>query len=292
MEAASHAILPASPALGTLPQNVITVNSPTTCTILIVFRNVPRDFMEIVADVCRVGTGVNLVPHTLRAASALSHSFSTTTAALPLVLQGSGLYDCTSCHDFFTLDGGMCIECPSGQYYNLSSQACETCSDTCLTCSSGGDSGCTSCQPPKSLHPETSTCRDCCPPGVYENDDEASCCSCDPATGQCYGAVSADKRRIALSLHSTPQQSPHKQLYFYSVTTLIAVICFVNLVIFGAVFTVLQARSTGSLCWANDYSYRGLKSANTLERVSLTVTPFIEDESEEERENTVLYLKT
>ncbi|XP_063859924.1 furin-like protease 2 isoform X1 [Scylla paramamosain] len=209
-----------------------------------------------------------------------------------LTCRGSGLYDCTSCHDFFTLDGGMCIECPSGQYYNLSSKACETCSGTCLTCSSGGDNGCTSCQPPKSLHPETSTCRECCPPGVYENDDEASCCSCDPATGQCYGAVSADKRRIALSLHSTPQQSPHKQLYFYSVTTLIAAICFVNLVIFGAVFTVLQARSTGSLCWANDYSYRGLKSANTLERVSLTVTPFIEDESEEERENTVLYLKT
>lgn len=61
--------------------------------------------------------------------------------------------------------------------------------------------------------------------------------------GQCYGAVSADKRRIALSLDSTPHHTPHKQLYSYSVTTLVALVCFINLVIFGAVFTVLQVCS-------------------------------------------------
>lgn len=99
-------------------------------------------------------------------------------------ISGSGLYDCTSCHDFFTLDGGMCIECPSGQYYNVSSQACELCNDSCLTCSSGGENGCTSCEAPKSLHPSTSTCRKCCPAGVLEEDYDSSCCSCDPATGE------------------------------------------------------------------------------------------------------------
>lgn len=99
-------------------------------------------------------------------------------------ISGSGLYDCTSCHDFFTLDGGMCIECPSGRYYNVSSQACEPCNDSCLTCSSGGENGCTSCQAPKSLHLSTSTCRECCPAGVLEEDSDSSCCSCDPATGE------------------------------------------------------------------------------------------------------------
>lgn len=99
-------------------------------------------------------------------------------------ISGSGLYDCTSCHDFFTLDGGMCIECPSGRYYNVSSQACEPCNDSCLTCSSGGENGCTSCQTPKSLHPSTSTCRECCPAGMLEEDYDSSCCSCDPATGE------------------------------------------------------------------------------------------------------------
>ncbi|XP_069939490.1 furin-like protease 2 isoform X1 [Cherax quadricarinatus] len=206
--------------------------------------------------------------------------------------KGSGLNDCTSCHDYLTLDGGMCIECQSGSYYNLSSQACEPCNKSCLTCSSGGDNGCTSCQTPMSLHPATSTCRTCCPPGVTEGEHETPCCSCDPTTGQCYGAVSADKRRIALSLDSGSHHAPHQDSYFSSVTSLVAVICLVNVVIFGAVFTVLQARSTGSLCWARDYSYSFLHLENMSERVSLTLTPFVEEDSEDEREGELLYMKT
>ncbi|KAG7160333.1 Furin-like protease 2-like [Homarus americanus] len=110
--------------------------------------------------------------------------------------------------------------------------------------------------------------------------------------GQCHGAVSADKRRIALSLDSGSHHTPHRGSYFSSVTSLVAVICFVNIVIFGAVFTVLQARSTGSLCWARNYSYRFLKPENMSERVSLTLTPFMEEDSDEERENELLYMKT
>ncbi|XP_071529775.1 furin-like protease 2 isoform X2 [Panulirus ornatus] len=206
--------------------------------------------------------------------------------------RGSGLNDCTSCHDYLTLDGGMCIECRSGRYYNLSSQACEPCSKSCLTCSSSGDNGCTSCEAPISLHPATGTCRPCCPSSIREEEHEVPCCSCDPTTGQCYGAASADKRRIAPSLESGSHHTSHEETYFSSVTSLVAVICFVNLVIFGAVFTVLQARSTDSLCWARKNSYRFLKSENMSERVSLTLTPFVEDDSEDERENELLYVKT
>ncbi|KAK3853126.1 hypothetical protein Pcinc_022851 [Petrolisthes cinctipes] len=202
-----------------------------------------------------------------------------------LTCKGSGLYSCMSCHDYLTLDGGMCIECRSGRYYNLTARACQACSPSCLTCSSGGESRCTSCQAPASLHPSTGTCRPCCPEGVSEADHSTPCCTCDPATGQCYGSVSADKRRIALSLNAPDNRALQSQPYFYSVTSLIAVICLVNLILFGAVFSVLQARSTGSLCWARDYSYRFLKSGSRSERVSLTVTPFFEEDSDNEREN-------
>lgn len=57
---------------------------------------------------------------------------------------------------------------------------------------------------------------------------------------KCYGAVSADKRRIALSLKTALNQTPPVEAYFSSVTNLVVVICSVNLLIFGAVFTVLQ----------------------------------------------------
>lgn len=100
MEAASHAILPASPALGTVPQIVFTVNSPSICTILSVFTSVLRDFMEVVADVCHVATDVSRVPRILRAAGALSPSFFTTTAALPLVLQGKNNVCSNICSKF------------------------------------------------------------------------------------------------------------------------------------------------------------------------------------------------
>ncbi|XP_064106409.1 furin-like protease 2 isoform X1 [Macrobrachium nipponense] len=206
--------------------------------------------------------------------------------------KGSGLNDCTSCHDYLTLDGGMCIECRSGRYYNLSSQSCESCHSSCLTCSSGGDGGCTSCEAPKSLHLESGTCRMCCPEGVTEEDHGPPCCSCDPATSQCFGAVSADKRRIALSLNSDSSQTPYRQPDFLSATSLIVIICLVNVLMFGAVFTVLQVRSNGSLCWSRDYSYRFLKTANMSEKVSLTLVPFVEeDDSEDEREHEQLYMK-
>ncbi|KAK7021140.1 serine-type endopeptidase activity protein, partial [Halocaridina rubra] len=208
--------------------------------------------------------------------------------------KGSGLTDCTTCHDYLTLDGGMCIECRSGRYYNLTLKSCESCHYSCLTCSSSGEGGCTSCQAPNSLHLTTGSCRPCCPEGVTEDDHGPPCCTCDPATNQCYGAVSADKRRIALSLNSESSQTPYRGSYlFTSVTSLIAVICLVNVLLFGAVFAVLQARSSGSLCWSRDYSYRSLKSANMTEKVSLTLMPYIEEEdSEDERERDILYMKT
>ncbi|CAL4095234.1 unnamed protein product, partial [Meganyctiphanes norvegica] len=208
---------------------------------------------------------------------------------------GPGLSECTSCREFLTLKGGMCLECQPGQYFNESSHKCESCHSSCLTCSANGKNSCSSCESPWSLHPESGSCRLCCTEvtNTQELLDHQHCCDCNPNTGLCYGASSGDKRRIALSL---PQRNPsiQKQSYFSSISSLIAIICFVNLVIFGAGFIILQARSTGSLCWSRDYSYRKLpvRSSNMSERVSLTLTPFTEEESEDEAENELLYTRT
>ncbi|XP_076044014.1 furin-like protease 2 [Oratosquilla oratoria] len=208
--------------------------------------------------------------------------------------KGSGLRDCTSCHEYQTLDGGICLECRAGNYFNEELGGCAACHNSCLTCQSGGADGCTSCQPPLSLHPSTRMCRPCCSPSTDSFDLETDCCRCDPSTGQCYGAVTADKRRIALSL-SSGSPGGHVGSSFFSMTSLLVIICMVNLVVFGAVFIILQARLTGSLCWVRDYySYKKLplSAQGMAERVSLTVTPFTEEEEDEDEENELLYTRT
>ncbi|RXG73148.1 Furin-like protease 2 [Armadillidium vulgare] len=94
----------------------------------------------------------------------------------------SGIFSCTSCQPYLTLDGGMCLECPSGQYYNISQAKCDHCHESCLTCKGSHFNQCLSCQAPYSLHQETGTCQTCC----KESTDEAKngdCCECLPETG-------------------------------------------------------------------------------------------------------------
>lgn len=98
-------------------------------------------------------------------------------------LPGSGIHSCTSCNEFLTLDGGMCLECSAGRYYNSSLRACVPCDSSCLTCNAKGATSCTSCQSPLSLHPATRTCRLCCPPGIADETIN-HCCLCNPDTGK------------------------------------------------------------------------------------------------------------
>ena len=97
---------------------------------------------------------------------------------------GSSLNSCLSCHDFRTLDNGMCLECRSGRYYNTSSKSCESCHSSCLTCTGGDSLSCISCQTPFSLHISTRSCRKCCPSGINEKMEGVTCCDCDKSTGK------------------------------------------------------------------------------------------------------------
>ena len=100
-----------------------------------------------------------------------------------IYISGSSFNACLSCNDYFTLDGGMCLECRAGRYYNTSSQSCQACHSSCLTCTAGDNHSCLACQTPLSLHPSTRSCRACCPSGVVEKQPGAECCDCDKSTG-------------------------------------------------------------------------------------------------------------
>ena len=103
-----------------------------------------------------------------------------------IFISGSSFNACLSCNDYFTLDGGMCLECRAGRYYNTSSQSCQACHSSCLTCTAGDNRSCLACQTPLSLHPSTRSCRACCPPGVVEKQSGAECCDCDKSTGMIF----------------------------------------------------------------------------------------------------------
>lgn len=102
-----------------------------------------------------------------------------------LIFTASGIFSCTSCQPYLTLDGGMCLECPTGQYYNISQAKCDHCHESCLTCKGSHFNQCLSCQAPYSLHQETSTCQTCCKESIDETKN-GDCCECLPETGNVF----------------------------------------------------------------------------------------------------------
>ncbi len=50
---------------------------------------------------------------------------------------------CTACNSGAFLNSNNCIAtCPTGFYGNTSTQVCDTCDNSCLTCNSSGSSAC------------------------------------------------------------------------------------------------------------------------------------------------------
>lgn len=90
MESASPVTSPASPALEVAPQNASTVNDPSSCTTLNVFRSVLKDFMAVEADAYLVVMAVSPAPPTPHAVSVPHPSTSTAILVLPPVHHGKG----------------------------------------------------------------------------------------------------------------------------------------------------------------------------------------------------------
>lgn len=101
---------------------------------------------------------------------------------LLLIFPGEGPLECTSCPPRSMLEGGLCMECLGGQYYDSQTQLCKTCHESCRTCTGPGKYNCASCAKPLHLHKLNNQCVLCCAANEKkaENDE---CCLCDPDTG-------------------------------------------------------------------------------------------------------------
>lgn len=88
---------------------------------------------------------------------------------------------CTSCPNHFMLEGSLCTECLSMQYYDAPTQACKTCHESCRSCSGPGQYSCVTCAFPLHLDRLNNQCVPCCTSDATPEDQ--SCCHCDKDTG-------------------------------------------------------------------------------------------------------------
>ncbi|KAM6954491.1 extracellular matrix organizing protein FRAS1 [Aplochiton taeniatus] len=83
---------------------------------------------------------------------------------------------------------GQCVAaCPLHLYLDHT-HTCRECHTSCLHCTGGSDTNCTSCGPPSLLH--EGQCVDNCPPGFYHHDN--GCHACQPSCVSCSGPSQAD----------------------------------------------------------------------------------------------------
>lgn len=93
----------------------------------------------------------------------------------------AGPLACTSCPNHFMLEGSLCTECLSMQYYDPPTQACKTCHESCRSCSGPGQYSCVTCAFPLHLDRLNNQCVPCCTSDATPEDQ--SCCHCDKDTG-------------------------------------------------------------------------------------------------------------
>lgn len=96
-------------------------------------------------------------------------------------LSAAGPLACTSCPNHFMLEGSLCTECLSMQYYDQPTQQCKTCHESCRSCSGPGQYSCVTCAFPLHLDRLNNQCVPCCTTDATPEDQ--SCCHCDKDTG-------------------------------------------------------------------------------------------------------------
>lgn len=100
-----------------------------------------------------------------------------------LFIIDAGPLACTSCQAHFMLDGGLCRECLSSQYYDSPTQTCKTCHESCRSCVGPGPYSCQTCAFPLHLNRQDKQCVPCCPPDATP-DENQQCCHCDKDSGK------------------------------------------------------------------------------------------------------------
>eukprot|EP00058_Branchiostoma_floridae_P016157 XP_002601645.1 hypothetical protein BRAFLDRAFT_124316 [Branchiostoma floridae] len=148
-----------------------------------------------------------------------------------------GNYNCLSCPYGSKLGEGVCYPmCEEHEYYVENTQRCEECDDSCKTCRGSTAHDCLSCEAPYGYHAMKHLCTACCEEGSPENE---YCCICHEST-----------HREAEGVQFSSADSIPTNVAYIAVATFI---CVVIVVLFFVVFGLLQARSSGRLCWAHKY---------------------------------------
>ncbi|XP_030832613.1 proprotein convertase subtilisin/kexin type 5 isoform X2 [Strongylocentrotus purpuratus] len=159
-----------------------------------------------------------------------------------------GPFDCTSCHPNHELDNGVCYNrCGSGRYYNRNegvqdSATCGLCDANCAECFGPAPDQCISCKGLLRLEKidrNNSRCIPCCN-DVQDNEECCERCD-DPDTHKCPKAYVHDAPAVVGGVKR------------YHISTIVFCVLLV-IVLFFAVFGLLQARSHGKLCWSHKYA--------------------------------------
>ncbi|XP_046429629.1 furin-like protease 2 isoform X1 [Neodiprion fabricii] len=161
--------------------------------------------------------------------------------------RAEGPLGCTSCPAHSMLDGGLCIECLSSQYYDSVTQLCKSCDSSCQRCTGPGKFSCLSCAAPLHIDKLNNQCVPCCPAGINNAEDQ-DCCICNPATGGCRNSSPAGKRTVSRDggqgvSDSFGRTEDSASLAVTAATAFAVAICVASIALFAAIFVALQAIS-------------------------------------------------
>ncbi|KAL7743091.1 hypothetical protein ACLKA6_015016 [Drosophila palustris] len=194
---------------------------------------------------------------------------------MTLIFVGAGPLACSSCPPHFMLDGGLCMECLSSQYYDTTTQTCKICHESCHSCFGPGQFSCKACVPPLHLDRLNSQCVPCCQAKSQgETTDgrdvdadatatavEDHCCHCDAVLGECKSASTGGKRRTVVGTDSIFRNAIRDRKLEMSndgnsgafvfrldspltaITAIAVAICLLIITIFSIIFAVLQRNS-------------------------------------------------
>ena len=108
----------------------------------------------------------------------------------------AGSTSCTSCKtptylQSLTGPASCLTTCPNGKYPDSTSNICQTCHSSCLSCSNSGSSSCTTCISGTYLQPFVATCLATCPSTYYPDTSDNKCKQCDSSCLTCSGPTNA-----------------------------------------------------------------------------------------------------
>ncbi|XP_071965546.1 proprotein convertase subtilisin/kexin type 5-like [Antedon mediterranea] len=164
--------------------------------------------------------------------------------------EGGGVFDCDGCHPGHILDNGVCYpKCISMTYFNAinpTNSSCNDCKEPCAECYGSEPNQCITCAKGKNIHhidQDHHYCVPCCEEG--KPTEIGKCCECNKKDHCRPGPPSED-----LSKNEPDNNNNNRKSTTSGHVTVIILSCLCVIVVFFAIFGVLQARSNRTLCFS------------------------------------------